>query len=85
MAKRQLAYFDQALAAYKRGDYKAAYEGFAAIAEEGDPAAQCNLAGMYESGLGVQQSDQRALHWYNSRLASSCATVSVSNATISRP
>jgi len=64
MAKRKLAYFDQALAAYRRGDYPAAYEGFAAIAEEGDAAAQCNLAGMYESGLGVQQSDRRALYWY---------------------
>ncbi len=65
MAKRQLAYFDQALAAYKRGDYAAAFEAFAAIAEEGDPAAQCNLAGMYEAGLGVQQDDRRALYWYN--------------------
>lgn len=64
MAKRRLAYFDQALAAYKRGDYEEAFEGLLAIAEEGDPAAQCNLAGMYESGLGVQQNDRKAGYWY---------------------
>lgn len=65
MAKRRLAYFNQALAAFKRGDYAEAFEGFLAIAEDGDPAAQCNLAGMYENALGVPLDNERALFWYN--------------------
>ncbi len=65
MAKRRLAYFNQALAAFKRSDYAEAFEGFLVIAEEGDPAAQYNLAGMYEWGLGTALDNERALHWYN--------------------
>ena len=64
MTRRVLRFFDEALAAYRKGDYKTAFRDFKEIAEEGDPAAQCNLAGMYESGLGTAQDDRQALYWY---------------------
>lgn len=78
MAKRRLAYFDQALAAYKRGAYREAFEGFKEIAEEGDPAAQCNLAGMYEIGLGVPQSDAQSIYWYRRAAEQGYATAQLS-------
>ena len=39
--------------AYKKGNYKAAFNEWLPLAEKGSAAAQFNLAGMYAKGYGV--------------------------------
>lgn len=56
--------FDEAFAAYERGDYAAAYRGFRPIAERGDARAQYYLGQLYRSGLGVPQDFAAAARWY---------------------
>lgn len=56
--------FDEAFAAYERGDYAAAYRDFRPIAERGDARAQYYLAQLYRSGLGVPQDFAEAARWY---------------------
>ncbi|MDE0254474.1 MAG: trypsin-like peptidase domain-containing protein [Rhodospirillaceae bacterium] len=56
--------FDDAFAAYERGDYAAAYRGFRPIAERGDARAQYYLGQLYRSGLGVPQDFAGAARWY---------------------
>ena len=45
--------FDDAWAAYTRGDYAAALKGFRVHADQGNANAQFNLGVMYDRGLGV--------------------------------
>ena len=56
--------FEEALAAYERGDYDAAYRGFRPLAEQGDAIAQNNLGYMYDNGKGVPQDYAEAVKWY---------------------
>lgn len=56
--------FEEALAAYERGDYDAAYRGFRSLAEQGDAIAQNNLGVMYGTGEGVPQDYAEAVKWY---------------------
>ena len=56
--------FDEALAAYERGDHAAAFRGFRAHAEQGNADAQFNLGLMYDNGQGVAQDYAQALRWY---------------------
>lgn len=56
--------FDDAVAAYERGDYATAYRLMKPLAEAGYAMAQHNLAVMYDFGRGVPQSDAEALKWY---------------------
>ena len=56
--------FEEALAAYERGDYDAAYRGFRSLAEQGDAIAQNNLGAMYDLGAGVPQDYAEAVKWY---------------------
>ncbi len=51
-------------AAYKRGDYIFAFFEFRKLADRGNPKAQCMLANMYESGLGVVRDYTEAFKWY---------------------
>ena len=53
-----------ALAAYKDGDWAAARDKFAALAETGDALAQHNLGTLYVFGKGVPQDYGRAVNWY---------------------
>ena len=55
---------DEAVAAYQTGNYAAALAEFRLLAEQGDAAAQYNLAVMYEHGEGVPQSPAMAAMWY---------------------
>lgn len=48
---------------YKKGDYAHAFSDFMALAELGQPQAQFNVAAMYETGQGVDQSDIHAYAW----------------------
>lgn len=47
-----------------RGDYKAAFEIWQSLAEQGDARAQFNLGLMYHGGLFVEQNEEKALGWY---------------------
>src|SRR5688572_26772174 len=47
--------FDDALAAYERGDYVHAMKLFRQLAERGHPWAQRRVGFMYEQGKGVPQ------------------------------
>ncbi len=56
--------FDEASAAYMRGDYAVAFESFSILAEQGVARAQVNLGFMYADGKGVPQDDAEAVRWY---------------------
>jgi len=51
-------------AAYEGGDYQAAADIWAPLAEDGEPEAQRNLAQLYRLGLGVDKNDERAFELY---------------------
>ncbi len=56
--------FEEAVAAYDRGDYVTAYRGFRSAAGQGDAGAQFNLGRMYYNGEGVPQDHAEAVRWY---------------------
>jgi len=56
--------FEEALAAYVRGDFATAFRLFQKRANEGDGDAQSNLGVMYAAGQGVAQSSTEAGRWY---------------------
>ena len=56
--------FDEAVAAYDRGDYATAVRGFLVHAEQGDAKAQLNLGVMYNYGWGVPEDEAEAVRWY---------------------
>jgi TPR repeat protein len=56
--------FEDAVAAYERGDYATAYRLFKPMAEQGHAEAQYNLGGMYAEGRGVPQDYGKAVKWF---------------------
>ncbi len=56
--------FDEAVAAYERGDYDTAMQGFRVHAEQGNAEAQLNLGQMYDLGMGVSKDKAEAVKWY---------------------
>ena len=56
--------FEEAEAAYKRGDYATALRGFRPLAEQGDADAQFFLGVMYDNGEGVPKDDAGTAKWY---------------------
>ncbi len=56
--------WDEAEAAYQRGDYATAIREWRPLAEQGDGGAQTNLGFMYSNGLGVTQDYAEAMKWY---------------------
>jgi uncharacterized protein len=56
--------FEDAAAAYKKGDYATALELMRPLAEEGNVAAQFNLGVMYQLSHGVPQDNGAAVSWY---------------------
>ncbi len=65
--------FDDARAAYERGDYVQAMKLFRQLAEQGHQWAQRRLGLMYAEGKGVPQDYQEAVKWY--RLAAAQGNV----------
>jgi hypothetical protein len=55
---------EDAVAAYRRGDYATALSRWHRLAEQGDAEAQFHLGVMYESGQGGQRNDAEAIKWY---------------------
>jgi TPR repeat protein len=56
--------YEDAIAAYNRGDFATALRGLRGLAEQGDPAAQYKLGYMYQWGQGVAQDLAVAYMWY---------------------
>jgi TPR repeat protein len=56
--------FEDAAAAYKKGNYATALELTRPLAEEGNVAAQFNLGVMYQLSHGVPQDNEAAVSWY---------------------
>ena len=54
----------EATAAYERGDYATALDGFWNYAQQGDPHAQYVLGFMYDWGQGVPKDDAEAVRWF---------------------
>jgi TPR repeat protein len=57
--------YEDARAAYKRGDYETAMRLFRPLAEQGYAQAQHNLGSMYDNGQGVPQDYVLAHMWFN--------------------
>jgi len=56
--------FDDAIAAYERGDYVQAMKLFRQLAEQGHQWAQRRVGSMYAEGKGAPQDYQEAVKWY---------------------
>jgi len=56
--------YEDADAAYERGDYATAYRLIKPMAEQGKAAAQFNLALMYDNGQGVTKNYAEAVKWF---------------------
>jgi TPR repeat protein len=65
--------FDDASAAYERGDYVQAMKLFRQLAEKGNQWAQRRVGSMYAEGKGATQDYQEAVKWY--RLAAAQGNV----------
>jgi len=63
-ASARAGQFEDATAAYERGDYATAFEKILPLAEAGDARAQFNLCVLYHEGRGVPQDDAEAAKWY---------------------
>ncbi|MBL4616190.1 MAG: sel1 repeat family protein [Robiginitomaculum sp.] len=55
---------DQGVELYNQGKFNEAFVIFSSRAEAGNAAAQYNLGVMYDNGFGVEQSDAKAIEWY---------------------
>ena len=64
VATANAAPFDDAGAAYKRGDYAQAIKIWRPLAAQGNASAQFFTGIMYAEGKGVAQNDQEALKWF---------------------
>jgi TPR repeat protein len=51
--------------AYQTGDFKTAMAEWLPLAEGGDAVAQNSVGALYDHGLGVDESDAEAAHWYS--------------------
>ncbi len=56
--------YDEAMAAYERGDFDTAVKALRSVAEQGNPGAMSALALMYDVGHGVPQDSAEAVKWY---------------------
>jgi uncharacterized protein len=54
----------EAIDAMDKGDYSAASALLLPLAEAGNPRAQCNLATLYQCGLGVTVDGRKAIELY---------------------
>lgn len=56
---------DQAIEAYRQGEYEAAHEGFLPLARDGDAEARFMLGVLYDNGRGVLRDHDEARRWYS--------------------
>jgi TPR repeat protein len=67
------ASYDSGLAAYRDGDFSAAYSELSAAAKTGNADAEQLLGHMYYMGQGVEQDFAQALKWYRKAAAKDMA------------
>jgi TPR repeat protein len=56
--------YEDAIAAYDKGDYATALRLWRPLVEQGEARAQSNLGFMYDKGHGVPQDFVQAMAWY---------------------
>jgi hypothetical protein len=56
--------YEEAIAAYERGDYASAMRLLRPLAEQGDASAQSDLGFMYKWARGVPQNYAEAMKWF---------------------
>ncbi len=56
--------WEDAIAAYEKGEYKTAVKWYRKAAEQGFSSAQFNLGLMYDNGQGVPRNNKEAVKWY---------------------
>ncbi len=61
--------FDDAMNAYRQGEYAAAHAQLAPLAEHGDSSAQFYFGMLYQDGKGVAQDPSTAAAWYRKSAA----------------
>lgn len=61
--------YNAGLMASEAGDYDTAVSKWQPLADQGDAAAQFNLALMYHRGLGVAHDEASAVSWYQKSAA----------------
>ena len=61
--------FDDATAAYEKGDFAQAFKLIQPMATKGDAEAQLNLGIMYFNGQGVPQDYKQAVDWFRKAAA----------------
>jgi TPR repeat protein len=66
--------FDEAVAAYTRGDYATAVQELLPMAQQGNARAQYNLGVMYANGQGISQDSAQAAQWYRQAAEQGYAT-----------
>jgi uncharacterized protein len=66
--------FEDAVAAYNKGDYATALRLMRSLAEQGDASAQVQLGVMYDNGRGVPQDYATAVSWYRKAAEQGLAT-----------
>jgi TPR repeat protein len=60
---------DEALKAYKKGDYSTAFKLLKASAHKGNIESQVGLGTLYRTGKGTQQNYSKAFEWYSKAAA----------------
>jgi hypothetical protein len=70
--------FEEARAAYDRGDYPAALKVFSELAAQGNAHAQALLGEMYMRGYGVKQNPVEGVGWYRKAASQGFAGAEVS-------
>lgn len=56
--------FDDGITAYDQGQFAKAFQLWLPLAQQGNAAAQLNVAALYEKGSGVAQDGVEAARWY---------------------
>jgi TPR repeat protein len=56
--------YQAGIEAYSKGDFKAALNEWLPLAEGGDATAQNAVGALYDRGLGTDEDDAAAVHWY---------------------
>jgi uncharacterized protein len=64
-ANHWLQRYNQAMDAYRAGDYAAAYTKFRALADFGSAGAQTMIGHLYWTGKGVEQAHSKAFLWFH--------------------
>ena len=69
--------FEDAAAAYARGDYAIALKAFKSLAAQGHAMAQNHLGVQYRNGKGVPQDYEKAREWYEKAAAQGIAEAQI--------